>query len=112
MKPLTTTNLWAGIINGLELFDPLEADSNRVPALMVLTDGMPNHGMPPKGYLARLREMAPLPAIVHTFGFGYHIDSCLLRCISEVGSGNYSFIPDAGMIVSLPVTQTILISRC
>ena len=115
MKPLTSTNLWAGITNGLDQFKALEADSNRIPALMVLTDGMPNHGAPAKGYLAKLREMAPLPATIHTFGFGYHLDSCLLRCIAEVGSGNYSFISDAGMIVSsndLSLSHKIPIMMC
>ncbi len=39
----------------------------------------------------------PVPTI-HTFGFGYSIRSELMQSIAEVGKGNYSFIPDAGMI--------------
>lgn len=42
--------------------------------------------------------MGPLPATLHTFGFGYHLRSGLLKSIAEIGGGNYSFIPDAGMI--------------
>jgi hypothetical protein len=38
------TNLWGGIQTGLKLFDTDSRSSNgKVPALMVLTDGMPNH---------------------------------------------------------------------
>jgi len=43
--------------------------------------------------------MGPLPATIHTFGFGYELRSDLLKSIAEVGGGNYSFISDAGMIV-------------
>lgn len=42
--------------------------------------------------------MGPLPASIHTFGFGYQLRSGLLKSISEIGGGNYAFIPDAGMI--------------
>jgi len=38
------TNLWGGIQTGLKLFDTGSRSCNgKVPALMVLTDGMPNH---------------------------------------------------------------------
>lgn len=40
-----------------------------------------------------------LPASIHTFGFGYNLRSGLLKSIAEEGGGNYSFIPDSGMIV-------------
>lgn len=46
MRPLDLTNLWGGIRDGLDLFrgpqlgPPMEG---RVKALLVLTDGMPNH---------------------------------------------------------------------
>lgn len=50
------------------------------------------------GYVPKLRSMGTLPATLHTFGFGYHLRSGLLKSIAEIGSGNYAFIPDAGMI--------------
>ncbi|KAG6013230.1 hypothetical protein E4U43_007424 [Claviceps pusilla] len=42
--------------------------------------------------------MRPLPATLHTFGFGYRLRSGLLKSLAEFGHGNYAFIPDAGMI--------------
>ncbi|KAI0548726.1 U-box domain-containing protein [Xylaria curta] len=91
------TNLWSGIRTGLELFQRGGA-GRRVPALMVLTDGQPNHMCPQQGYVKRLHSLSPLPAIINTFGFGYVIRSGLLKSIAEVSNGNYAFIPDAGMI--------------
>lgn len=64
---------------------------------------MPNlvNRNPLQGYVNGIRSMAPLPAAVHTFGFGNDIKSGLLKSIAEIGGGNYSFIPDAGMVVSM-----------
>lgn len=91
------TNMWHGMKEGIHLFKDAPRSSN-VAAMMVLTDGMPNHMCPPQGYVPKLRTYAQLPASIHTFGFGYSIRSGLLKSIAEVGGGNYAFIPDAGMI--------------
>ncbi|KAJ4303860.1 hypothetical protein N0V88_001457 [Collariella sp. IMI 366227] len=102
MQPLDMTNLWHGIRDGLQLLEEGSKShwdsAGRVPALLVLTDGKPNHMCPRKGYVPKLRSMGPLPAIIHTFGFGYNLRSGLLQSIAEVSGGNYAFIPDAGMI--------------
>ncbi|KAI0105111.1 U-box domain-containing protein [Nemania sp. FL0031] len=97
MEPRDNTNLWGGITKGLSLFKTRDA-GGRVPALMVLTDGQPNWGIPAQGYLNALRSMSPLPAVINMFGFGYEIESGLLKAIAEATDGNYAFIPDAGMI--------------
>ncbi|KAI1469030.1 hint-domain-containing protein [Daldinia caldariorum] len=98
MKPDSVTNLWHGIREGINLFDG-EENTGRVPAVMILTDGLPNYMCPSQGYISKIRSTwEALPATLHTFGFGYEIRSGLLKSIGEIGSGNYSFIPDAGMI--------------
>lgn len=104
LREESCTNLWAGIRTGLDVFERATHTGN-VQGLFVLTDGMPNHMCPKQGYVAKLRpilekptdERHPLPTI-HTFGFGYSIRSQLMQSIAEVGHGNFSFIPDAGMI--------------
>ncbi|GJC89037.1 inter-alpha-trypsin inhibitor heavy chain H3 [Colletotrichum liriopes] len=99
MRPIDATNLWHGLLEGIKLFNTGgEMNMGRVPAVMVLTDGMPNHMCPIQGYVPKLRGMEQLPASIHTFGFGYSLRSGLLKSIAEIGGGNYSFIPDAGMI--------------
>ncbi|OAA56319.1 von willebrand factor type a domain containing protein [Niveomyces insectorum RCEF 264] len=100
MRPLESTNLWQGLLTGIGLFkNQTETEAGaRVPAIMVLTDGMPNFMNPPQGYIPKMRTLGPLPAPIHTFGFGYQLRSGLLKSISEFSGGNYAFIPDAGMI--------------
>ncbi|KAK3332300.1 hint-domain-containing protein [Cercophora scortea] len=99
MRPEEATNLWHGLQQGLKLFQKsARSQGGKVPALMILTDGMPNHMCPPQGYIHKLRMMEEIPATIHTFGFGYSLRSGLLKSIAEIGGGNYSFIPDAGMI--------------
>merc|ERR1719420_1819858 len=39
-----------------------------------------------------------LPCTVNTFGFGYQLDSVLLRDLAIEGGGAYSFIPDSGFV--------------
>merc|ERR1719353_1371618 len=38
------------------------------------------------------------PGVISTFGFGYSMDSPLLRAISHEGDGMYAFIPDSGFV--------------
>ncbi|KAH7185972.1 hint-domain-containing protein [Fusarium flagelliforme] len=97
MRPLDATNLWQGMLEGIKQFKTDEGSTN-VPAIMILTDGMPNHMNPAAGFVPKIRAMGPLPASIHTFGFGYSLRSGLLKSIAEIGGGNYAFIPDAGMI--------------
>lgn len=91
------TNLWAGLRKGIECLSN-EPRTSRVPAIMLLTDGLPNHMCPPGGYVPALRKMGTIIPTIHTFGFGFQLRSGLLKTIAELGRGNYSFIPDAGMI--------------
>lgn len=99
MRPTGQTNLWGGIQEALALFrGSSQWTSGNVQATMVLTDGQPTMGCPSKGYVPKLRSMGQLPATIHTFGFGYNLRSGLLKSIAEAGGGNYSFIPDAGML--------------
>jgi Mg-chelatase subunit ChlD len=43
LQPGSITNLWQGILSGIGLFEKDSRGNGRVPAIMVLTDGMPNH---------------------------------------------------------------------
>lgn len=91
------TNLWAGLRKGLECAAS-QGEDNRIPAVLLLTDGLPNHMCPPGGYVPALREMSTIVPTINTFGFGFQLRSGLLKSIAEFGRGNYSFIPDTGMI--------------
>ncbi|KIW04784.1 uncharacterized protein PV09_03972 [Verruconis gallopava] len=96
LRPESMTNLWHGLMESIRVFE-CDERSNCVPAIMVLTDGLPNHMCPPQGYVKKLRTYR-LPARLHTFGFGFSLRSGLMKSLSEIGGGNYAFIPDSGML--------------
>lgn len=99
-----STNLWSGIREGLNVFEGTDRIGN-VQGMFVLTDGVPNHMCPSRGYVKKLepilntirQEQGDGP-LISCFGFGYQLRSALMRSIAEVGKGIYAFIPDAGMI--------------
>lgn len=43
--------------------------------------------------------------IIDTFGFGYQMDSQLLDQISQIGNGNYNFIPDSSFVGTIFVNS-------
>ena len=71
-------------------------------ALLLLTDGEPNVE-PPRGHIPMLKRYKEsvggrFPGVINTFGFGYSLDSLLLRQIATEGGGMYAFIPDSGFV--------------
>ena len=101
-----STNIHGGLTMALDLLlaagrtrSPSTGNPFRLPCIALLTDGQPNVE-PPRGTLPTLLRRAKnekLPPIT-TFGFGYDVESVLLRGIAKAGGGMYSFIPDAGMV--------------
>ncbi|KAL9645704.1 hypothetical protein ABK040_003436 [Willaertia magna] len=99
LTPQGCTNLWDGLRVGLEMAsEPSCKSTNTV--VVLLTDGEPNQN-PPRGIIPTLRshiDTNPLNCTIHTFGFGYNLDSALLNEISQIGSGSYAYIPDCSMV--------------
>jgi len=94
LSPSGSTNLWDGIKTALEM---LPDDG----IVCILTDGEPTV-RPPKGELRMFNEWRDAHpnwrGQVHTFGFGYSLDSQLLVDIARAGNGRYSFIPDSSLV--------------
>jgi hypothetical protein len=93
------TNLYGGIHKALELLNACEKD-HAPGVILVLTDGMPNIGIPPLGYVKTLHNYfnANLRLPINTIGFGYNLDSLLLDEIATEFHGVFNFISDPGMI--------------
>lgn len=96
------TNIWDGLHTGLEVLRKGggAASTGRVSSCLLLTDGQPNV-VPPSGHVPMLRryiDKNSLPATIHTFGFGYNLDSVLLHELASEVGGLYSFIPDASLV--------------
>jgi len=92
MKPTTMTNLWAGLEDGIKLTKKVPTTSS----IFLFTDGIPNVD-PPRGYGYELKKIG-FDTTIHTFGFGYSINSEVLTTISKMGNGSFNYIPDAGMV--------------
>jgi len=104
LHPRGATDLWAGLKKGLETLKARGENCPRFASVLLLTDGQPNN-KPPEGELKALQALRAgtgmngrLPAVVNTFGFGYNLDSVLLRELAEEGDGSYAFIPDSGFV--------------
>jgi len=104
LAPMGMTNLWDGLKQGLQCLS--EGNSDRGfkgnSAVFLLTDGEPNID-PPRGILPMLKltkekSGGDFPGTICTFGFGYSLNSILLRSIAIEGRGNYAFIPDSGFV--------------
>ena len=100
LGPEGSTNVWDGLRLGMEssLNNPLCAKTNT--CLILFTDGEPNIN-PPRGIVPTLEKYIkehPLNSTIHSFGFGYSLDSALLKDIAMNGSGAYSYIPDCSMV--------------
>eukprot|EP00746_Dinoflagellata_sp_MGD_P138916 gnl/MRDRNA2_/MRDRNA2_72470_c0_seq1.p1 gnl/MRDRNA2_/MRDRNA2_72470_c0~~gnl/MRDRNA2_/MRDRNA2_72470_c0_seq1.p1 ORF type:complete len:1023 (-),score=174.32 gnl/MRDRNA2_/MRDRNA2_72470_c0_seq1:198-3188(-) len=108
LRPRGQTNLWGGILAGLEELRILSQDAgSRKRTLFLLTDGQPNIS-PPKGHLAELRKYkdghVDFKFQMNTFGFGYSLDSALLLDLAVESHGTYAFIPDA------PIVGTVFVN--
>ena len=111
IKPVASTNLWDGIQKSIALTH--EVDSQYLSSIFVLTDGIPNVH-PTLGYtrpIKRLLESKPIFGSLSTFGFGYSLDSPLLKHIAKLGGGTFSFIPDSGF-VGTSIINAIANARC
>jgi len=102
------TNLWAGLHTGLEILRT-STKKGRLAAVLLLTDGQPNVE-PPRGHIPMLQkykdEHKQLSCTINTFGFGYNLDSQLLKDLAVEGNGTYSFIPDSGFVGTAFVNST------
>jgi len=108
--PLNSTNIWDGLLKGLEVAKKQFTNHpDKVASLMLLTDGLPNV-RPPRGeqkMFKMYKENNPnLRCTVNTIGFGYSLDSKLLRDLAVIGNGAYAFIPDASLV------GTIFVNLC
>ena len=97
VQPDSQTNIFDGIRTASVLANAPELAGRHIVGAL-LTDGFPNIN-PPRGIVPTL---ANLPMTnqwsLHTFGFGYKLDSKLLAEIAHWGQGLFGFIPDCSMV--------------
>lgn len=118
IEPTNSTNLWAGLVQGLNTTQEFKkkCDRNFNSSLLLLTDGQPNIE-PPRGHIPAfkkfIKENRGLPCVVNTFGFGYSLDSDLLVQLAKVGGGTFSFIPDGSFVGTIFINAiSSILSNC
>jgi len=91
------TNLWD--VLRIAVGEANRTSGRRVAAIL-LTDGEPTTGTPPRGLLETLRSTLVLkePWVLHALGFSDAVDSTLLSAIAEWGHGSFGFIPSGDMV--------------
>ena len=97
IQPDSSTNIYDGIRKAAIMANHPDLAGRHIVALM-MTDGYPNMN-PPRGIVPTLANMRMTnPWTLHTFGFGYNLDSALLEDIARWGHGVFGFIPDCSMV--------------
>ena len=103
--PTDSTNIWDGLRLGLEVMYKMRNIMSNS-SILLLTDGCPNVD-PPMGYTRALNSVREKHRLftqnsfvcnIHTFGYGNELDSKLLKEISDIGNGEFNFIPDASFV--------------
>ena len=100
LTPEASTNLWDGLLKGMETIRLNPSDGSTNDAIFLLTDGQPNID-PPRGYSQSLKSYLDeykLNFTINTFGFGYSLKCNILKDIAIIGNGHYGFIPDGNFV--------------
>jgi len=103
IKPMCSTNIWGALKASINEITRSPICENTNNYILLFTDGEPNVN-PPKGIMGELKEEVGRIKncyerfTIHTFGYGYSLDSKLLYDISVLGNGIYNYIPDCTMI--------------
>lgn len=106
LVPEYSTNIWDGLRAALDVVSNLSEDAVREYNIQVflLTDGVPNIN-PPRPitetlemYLIKKCAGAGRRPKIHTFGYGYSLQSDVLYDLARVGGGCFGFIPDSSMV--------------
>ena len=91
------TNIWGGLEIAINL---ASEHKHKNPLILLLTDGEPNID-PPRGLVPTIQQTLQAMGLrvpIHTFGFGYDMNSRLINSIADATQATYAFIPDCSMV--------------
>jgi uncharacterized protein YegL len=104
LKPEDSTNIWDGLKTALDCVATLDKGTSELynTEIFLLTDGVPNLN-PPRPLVETVetyirKKCADCIPTVHTFGYGYSLQSETLYNVAKVGKGCFGFIPDSSMV--------------
>merc|ERR1712000_197036 len=99
----SATNLSGGLLEGLRLI-PNDLQTNVVSSVLLLTDGLANHGITGTQGIISMIHKAQADGYgkctVNTFGFGSDHDAKMLKDLSDAAEGMYYFIENEDSIAT------------
>lgn len=105
IDPRGSTDLCSGWLRGCEQVAQF-VDQERVSRVLLLTDGLANHGTTEPGTLLRhASELRQRGVSTSTFGVGVDFDERLLRDMAHEGGGNFYFLEDSRQIPDLITSE-------
>lgn len=105
VAPRGNTDLCSGWMHGCNEVAEF-VDKERVSRVLLLTDGLANHGITNPGELARhASELRDRGVSTSTFGVGADFDERLLRNMAHEGGGNFYFLENALQILDLITSE-------
>ena len=99
LTPDGITNIWAGLKMGIDLANHQDNTIYNT-SVMLLTDGV-DSGSLPRGVLPTFETyFKPMQGkfSIHTFAYGYEVDSSLVSQIAAKSQGVFGYIPDGTMV--------------
>ena len=99
LVPNGSTNIWAGLKMSIDLANHQDTARNNI-SIMLLTDGVANIN-PPRGILPTFETYFKSMLgkfSIHTFAYGYDVDSALVSQIAAMSQGVFGYIPDGTMV--------------
>jgi Ca-activated chloride channel family protein len=90
------TNMSSGLDLGIDVIDRARGrDTERVPHVVLISDGLANQGDPsPEGLTRRARRAAQGEYMLSTVGVGTDFNEYLMTAIADAGTGNYYYLRD------------------
>ena len=105
VHPRGSTDLCSGWMNGCEQVAQF-VDHESVSRVLLLTDGLANHGTTDRAVLARhSSELRERGVSTSTFGVGADFDERLLRDMAHEGGGNFYYLENARQIPDLITSE-------
>ena len=105
IEPRNSTDLCSGWMRGCEQVSEF-VDQERTTRVLLLTDGLANHGIQDRDTLARhASELRQRGVSTSTFGVGSDFDERLLRDMAHEGGGNFYFLENALQIPDLITSE-------
>ena len=100
LSPNNNTNIWDAMRIAMDMYNTTPIVSSLNTSMWLFTDGVPNIN-PPRGIVPTVlmfMDGKPPEYAIHTFGFGYSLDSRLLSDLANIGHGIFCYLPDCNLV--------------